>query len=609
MTTLRPVRVGSAPRAALVVAAFALASSACGGGSSGPLGPTGLSLVTAPSTGAASGVVLSVAPSIQLVDRSGMPVGQAGVPISVALDELGGTLSGTTVQPTDATGRAAFPGLRVVAPVGTYGLLFSAPGLSGARATLELAAGAAALLRPVSVQQQYAPEWSQVRVPPRVRVTDETGNPVAGVRIVFLPGAGSGLVTADAVTGAGGEATAGTWVLGAQGEYGLEARAEGLESPVAFSATALPAQGMFRIAQQPPSSVSVWEILRPSPQVQLFDAYGMPSTVQGVAVTVSVGGGPGSVAGMVVRPTDAAGKATFAGISFSGDAAGTRTLLFTSDQRAAAESAPVSVGPGATSAYAVTLRYLTGASPGQVAAFEWARARVAGMITGDLADVFVDYPAMPECGNIPIAEIVDDLLIWVELRPIDGVGGILGQAGPCLIRSSSKLPIVGIMMFDTADLQELEDKGQLDSVILHEMLHVVGFGVAWRDLGLISGAGTADPFFTGVAARDAFIGFDGGASYPGMAVPLENTGGTGTRESHWRESVLRDELMTGWLSGATSPLSRTTIASLGDLGYTVDLSRAEPLGSAQALRADSLSSALDLGEDVLPIPVREVPEL
>lgn len=372
-----------------------------------------------------------------------------------------------------------------------------------------------------------------------------------------------------------------------------------------------PAQeGSLRIVQEPPASVAAGELLRPAPQVQLLDAAGKASEVKGVAVTVSAGDAAGGIAGTAVQVTDADGRATFTDLSFTNDAAGTRTLSFSSERRATAVSAPIDVRTVTASGYAITLRFLSEATPTQAAAFERARTRIAQVVTGDVRDTFVRFAAMQGCGNTAIAELVDDLLIWVELRTIDGPGGVLGQAGPCVIRSSSKLPAVGIMQLDTADLQYLETLGQLDALILHEMLHVIGFGVVWHDLGVMIGAGSTDPVFTGAAAREAFLGFDGGASYKGTPVPLENTGGAGTRDSHWRESVLKNELMTGWLSSGAQPLSRTTIASLGDLGYEVDLSRADPLGSklSQALSIDSTWGALELGHDVLELPLREVAE-
>ena len=65
--------------------------------------------------------------------------------------------------------------------------------------------------------------------------------------------------------------------------------------------------------------------------------------------------------------------------------------------------------------------------------------------------------------------------------PIDGAGGVLGSAGPCLIRDTGPTA-VGRMRFDTADLASLEGGGQLDEVVLHEMGHVIGIGSLWGEL-------------------------------------------------------------------------------------------------------------------------------
>jgi hypothetical protein len=590
------------------LALLLLAAGCAGGGGDAPAAPSRL-LVASGASRASIGEPATPVPAVQLTDGAGASVARAGVQVTVALGELEAALSGTTAQATDASGLARFPDLRLVGAPGTYHLIFSTPGLSGARSTIELEAGAPAVLRAVTVQQQYAPEWSEVRAQPAVLVTDALNNPVPGAHVRFAIVSGGGSVLGDALTGPDGKAVASSWTLGPAGEHVLEARVDGLQGSVSFTATALPQLGMLRMTQQPPGSARLGDVLAPPPQVQLFDAWGSPSLVAGVPVTVGIGSGAGPVVGTVTEVTDCDGRATFPYLAFSGDVAGTRTLLFSSNLRAPAESAPVSVGMvGGTSAYGITLRYLTGATPAQAAAFEAARARISAMITGDVPDLYVAYSAMSDCGNTPISEPVDDLLIWVELVPIDGYGGILGQSGPCLIRSTSKLPVVGIMMFDTADLAWLESAGQLDLVILHEMLHVVGFGTIWRDLGVASGLGGYDPFFIGAGARAAYLGFDGGASYGGVPVPVENSGGAGTRDGHWRESVLGNELMTGWLGYGQQPLSRTTIASLGDLGYVVDLSRAESLFGYSALRSAIAGDAVDLGKDVLDVPLRELPD-
>jgi len=76
------------------------------------------------------------------------------------------------------------------------------------------------------------------------------------------------------------------------------------------------------------------------------------------------------------------------------------------------------------------------------------------------------------------------------------------------------------------------------------------------------------------------------------AIPLEQTGGAGTACGHWAEDCLVDELMTGFATGTTQPLSRMTIASLEDLGYTVDYNQADPYAVSNLDPACVCSAAL-----------------
>jgi hypothetical protein len=93
-------------------------------------------------------------------------------------------------------------------------------------------------------------------------------------------------------------------------------------------------------------------------------------------------------------------------------------------------------------------------------------------------------------------------------------------------------------------------------------------------MNLLQGAGTANPVFTGPRAMREF-GVLIGENTP-TPVPVENTGGSGTRDGHWRDSVFGNELMTGFLSPGPNPLSRLTAASLVDMGYKVNLDSAQP---------------------------------
>jgi hypothetical protein len=135
------------------------------------------------------------------------------------------------------------------------------------------------------------------------------------------------------------------------------------------------------------------------------------------------------------------------------------------------------------------------------------------------------------------------------------------------------LPYHGTMTFDSADLSWLESSGYLLDVITHEMGHVIGIGTIWSSKGLLSGAGTSDPEFTGAKATAEYDAIFGSTAH---SVPVENTGGSGTANVHWRESVFANELMTGFYNaGSVNPISRITAASLADLGYQVDMNGAE----------------------------------
>ncbi len=217
-------------------------------------------------------------------------------------------------------------------------------------------------------------------------------------------------------------------------------------------------------------------------------------------------------------------------------------------------------------AYKILFRFLGGLTPSQRMIFAAAGARLERVIVEDL-------PALN--GNT-------GLLIDAQGVTIDGPRGILGQAGPTLLRPSnlgrhSFLPARGVMSFDKDDLSAMESDGTLLDVITHEAGHVVGIGTIWQQKNRLAGAGGANPRFLGPRAATAYTAL----LSPGStiaAVPVENQGGGGTRDSHWRERSLSNELMTGYVSpvGIKNPLSGVTIGSLADLGYTVDPTAAEP---------------------------------
>jgi hypothetical protein len=224
--------------------------------------------------------------------------------------------------------------------------------------------------------------------------------------------------------------------------------------------------------------------------------------------------------------------------------------------------------------FSISLRFNGAVSASQREAFEDAAAQWASIITeatGGLENISI---AEEDCDFIPYEGPINNILIDLRITPIDGAGGILGQAGPCLFWDDNGLPAYGIMEFDSADAASLGAGFRL--VVLHEMGHVLGFGSIWEDDGIdvldepCRSSPGATPGFNGPGAVAQF-GVLGGDGNP----PIENDYGPGTRCSHWDEGYFDNELMTGFLNDGTNPFSALTIASMGDLGYTVDLSQAE----------------------------------
>jgi hypothetical protein len=230
--------------------------------------------------------------------------------------------------------------------------------------------------------------------------------------------------------------------------------------------------------------------------------------------------------------------------------------------------------------FTITVRFVDPTPPSSsvLASFNNATAKWRSVIVDSVGSVHVNLPAGAcDSAQPAVNETVKDLLVLVHVRQIrDTVPGqaILGESGPCLIRKPGNLPILGVMSLNSATLASLASNGMLDDVIKHEMAHLLGFGTVWDLDGLLRDTTTSDPWFSGPLAQAAFR--KALPSYTGKIVPVEANGGAGTTLSHWRESVMTNELMTGLLNSGVNPLSAVTVESMADLGYTVNVAAAEP---------------------------------
>ena len=184
-------------------------------------------------------------------------------------------------------------------------------------------------------------------------------------------------------------------------------------------------------------------------------------------------------------------------------------------------------------------------------AFVTAADRLTSLIIGDLPNVSVRAK-----GGI---KTVDDITITAELGNIDGLYGVLGQAGPTSVRTGSSLPATAQMKFDIVDVNDM-GLSVFSQVILHEMSHSLGIGSIWDRLGLVSNGE-----FIGAGAVSEYHRL--GGTHAG--VPVEQDGGSGTAGSHWDEETFHNELMTGYINDGNNPFSAMSAASFGDLGYQI----------------------------------------
>jgi hypothetical protein len=167
---------------------------------------------------------------------------------------------------------------------------------------------------------------------------------------------------------------------------------------------------------------------------------------------------------------------------------------------------------------------------------------------------------------------------------MDGLGNIYAEtrvdADTLAFQRGRFFSTSGEIQFDPADLDVLQAEGTLETVMLHEMAHVLGFGILWSLNGLYTdGSGQ---YIGGAAATAWADEFQAGS----FTVPVELGGGSTTQDAHWDEidgglgltgytdgsgRDLGNELMSGWIgpNPEATFVSRTTLASFEDLGFVV----------------------------------------
>jgi hypothetical protein len=216
-------------------------------------------------------------------------------------------------------------------------------------------------------------------------------------------------------------------------------------------------------------------------------------------------------------------------------------------------------------------------------------ARWESIITGDLhVDTILNgfYRNPADCGGFGQATegaFIDDFFLIVNIRTLPGT--VLGQAGTCGIRYDDATSVIGVLTLNASQLSSMDAK-QAENVTFHEIGHTLGFGILWFEekfnwvvpetsctVDANNNIVAGNPEFSGPLAVKAWqdAGRTGNPT-------IENEGGPGTVCSHWKKSVFKTEVMTGFIepAGTTQQVSAITLGAMADIGFKVNMALADP---------------------------------
>jgi adhesin/invasin len=209
-----------------------------------PVTSTLLKFITQPSNTLA-GQIIAPPVTVQLQTGTGAPSNTAGVAVVMTLFSGTGTLLGTAVQATDATGTATFNDLRIGA-AGTKQLsaatVSTAPVISSA---FQITAGVPATITSIAGTPQATNVSQPFPLQLQAQVLDGAGNPVPGAAVTFAaPASGPGGTFGGAstvVTNNNGVAVSPVLTAnGTSGTFAVPATVVGVSSPAGFALTNLP---------------------------------------------------------------------------------------------------------------------------------------------------------------------------------------------------------------------------------------------------------------------------------------------------------------------------------------------------------------------------------
>lgn len=374
-------------------------------------------------------------------------------------------------------------------------------------------------------------------------------------------------------TDSAGEARSGPWAIAHEPvDYQETAFTEGWPE-VTFTVTGVvPGAARLEVLSGVTERGQVGNFLGLRPSIRVFDSADAPIFNRPVEWTTSAG----TTAQHRQTRTDFAGMAAVEGWRLGPDL-GTHTVTAAVEGlapvtfTASAEPLPV-VKPFDIEVRIIGMQHLT---PEDSAEIITSGERWAKVMRMDLPPVTITEADSVVCGE-KIVGTIDDVLVLVIVGHIDGPGNDIGGAGPCVVRTGSLHPAVGLVLLDAADFVGIQP-GLLGDAMAHQIGHVLGIGSLWEAKGLMGTSG-----YTGAFARSAFHGLAGlgDAFFSQEHVPV--SGGVGPVLGHWVN--VGAEMMNPSIERAIR-LSALSVAGLRDLGYQASDAAADPHGFASYLRS------------------------
>ena len=261
--------------------------------------PAKIEIVDGNGQSAPAGATLTKPIVVKVTDGLGRPVG--GQAVDFAIDAGGGQVSPASAQTGDdglasaawTLGNSAGQQLMKAQVSGDDLLVnFSASAVSGVGALLEVVSG----------DNQVAAVGSALADSLVVRVTDDKGNPVAGVEVQWAVGGGGSISPASVSSGADGTAAAERVLGNASGPQTAQASSAGLTS-VTFTQTAEPANPTaLLLVSGDAQTGAVGAQLAESLVVRLVDDNGNGVGGKAISWVIGTGGGSPSPATVTTNP-------------------------------------------------------------------------------------------------------------------------------------------------------------------------------------------------------------------------------------------------------------------------------------------------------------------